>query len=538
MFHQNPSYERKMNQPIKYIIPIALLCPGWSMAVSSSQALPMHVLTPDNRLDVGNAKILSSKLGLVCAERIKNQRQVFQCKVPCARLGDAVEDLFSVLDRANAPEQALKTSVGTLVRRTMRCSKMWPGGKVPQELSPFVNILKSMHNGKLPLAGKPRVINLDNVDDFGASLLQFSPQTDVFKGICESSLFKDNCIKSCDISLNVETLAKLLQTQTISSMDKMNKADNWVRELRDKSATLNRKSGECAKHFARYPPTTLVSLQGIGKTLLDKSNQVFKRQQEAERLVLLEQNSLKQQQRNAAKQSEQLAYQQDIAQMRSCREDSPFNSMSGCSYLTAVYDGDFEKAISIEYQSTTPYRQGWMGESYKEMSKMFGALYGGENKLNQDLADMWKTHQFISGLLGTYATYFEHYYPQCIDEDAVVVTLTTERQREYRNGFGSLVRTEQLPSKTDIIQIPRRLYAHVSLDKINKDTQASIQLADMIAGTINKFPRVNLYEVTMGLSSSMQRYACNSSQIKKLEQQMLKFQNHRLQYNQQFHQKY
>lgn len=503
--------------------------------VCASQVSAIQILTPDNKLDVGNANLLGKKLEIVCSDRISNQGQAFQCKSICGRLGNAVEDLASLLNRKNVTQQALKSSVGTFVRRTMKCDQIWQGSKIPEEFAPFATLLKSMHNGKLPSAGVPGTINLENVDQFATALLQLAPQTSEFQNICQSSLFKDTCIKSCDLNENAGTLGKLLQIHPVSSMEQLNKADGWVHDLHNKSAILNRKSGECSRHFARNPPAVLVSLHNISKTVLNKSNQVIKRQQEADRIALIEQNRLKQQQKNVFKQAEHLAYEQDLAEIRECREDSPFNSFSGCSYLTALYDGDFVKAIDIEYQSTTPYRKGWMGESYKEMSRMFGVLYGGANKLSQDLENMWKAHQFISGLLGTYATYFEHYYPQCIGNDAVVVTLTTERQREYRNGFNTLVRTEQLPSKVDIIHIPRRLYPYVSLDKVNKDTQASVQVADLLAGTINKFPRISLYEVTTGLSSAMQRYVCHSPQIQKLEQQMLKFQSHREQYNSQFH---
>lgn len=524
-----------MNHSSKTLITIALLCLGSSFMLSASQVSAMQILSPDNKLDVGNAKILAKQLKVVCGERFSNQAQAFQCKSICARLGDAVEDLASILNRQNAPQQALKTSVKTLVRRTMRCNQIWQGRSLPEEFGPFATLFKSMHNGKLPSAGVPSAINLANVDEFGAALLQLAPQAAGFQSICHSSLFKDNCTKSCDLKEHAETLAKLVQVHPLSSLEDLNKAGSWVRKLHATSATLNRKAGECAVHFARNPAAALVSLQKIGKTVLDKTNQVIARQQAVERIALAEKKRLKQQQKQAAKQAERLAYDQELAEMRACRDDSPFNGVSGCSYLTAVYDGDFAQAINVEYQSTAPYRQGWMGESYKEMSKMFGALYGGQGKLDQDLANMWKAHQFISGLLGTYATYYQYYYPQCIGDDAVVVTLTTERQREYRDGFRTLVRTEQLPSKVDIIHIPRRLYPHVSLDKVNKDTMASVQVADMLAGVINKFPRINLYEVTMGLSSAMQRYACNSPQIQKLEQQMLNFQSHREQYNRQFY---
>lgn len=524
-----------MNQFPKAFIAIVLLCFGGSFMSSASQISAMQILSPDNKLDVGNAKILASKLELVCGERLSNQAQAFQCKAICSRLGDAVEGLASLLNRKNATQQGLKTSVKTLVRRTMRCNQIWQGRTIPEEFAPFAILFKSMKNGKLPSAGVPSGISLASVDQFGAALLQLAPRAKGFQSICLSSLFKDNCIKSCDLRKNAEELAKLVQVHPVSSLEQKNKADSWVRGLHDQSATLNRKARECAVHFGRNPAAALVSLQKIGQTVLDKTNQVIKRQQAAERIALAEQKRLRQQQKYADKQAERLAYDQELAEMRACRDDSPFKGVSGCSYLTAVYDGNFPQAINIEYQSTAPYRQGWMGQSYKEMSKMFGSLYGGQGKLNQDLANMWKAHQFISGLLGTYATYYEHYYPQCIGNDAVVVTLTTERQREYRNGFNALVRTEQLPSKVDIIHIPRRLYPHVSLDKVNKDTQASVQIADMLAGAINKFPRINLYEVTMGLSSAMQRYACQSPKMQKLEQQMLKFQSHREQYNRQFY---
>lgn len=522
-----------MNQSPKVLILLFCLC--GSLVVSASQVSSLQILSSDNKLDVGNAKILAKKLELECGERFSNQAQAFQCKSVCARLGDAVEDFASLLNRPNATQRGLKTRVKTLVRRTMRCNQIWQGRTIPEEFGPFAAILKSMHNGKLPSAGVPSSISLANVDQFGPALLQLAPQAAGFRNICLSSLFKDNCIKSCELRGNAEELAKLMRLHAVSSLDQRNKVDSWVRDLHDQSAILNRKTAECAVHFARNPAAALVSLQKISKTVLDKTNQVIARQQAAERIALAEKKLLKQQQKQANKQAERLAYDQELAEMRACRDDSPFNGVSGCSYLTAVYDGDFAQAINIEYQSTAPYRQGWMGESYKEMSRMFGSLYGGQGKLNQDLAKMWKAHQFISGLLGTYATYYEHYYPQCIDNDAVVVTLTTERQREYRDRYRHLVRTEQLPSKVDIIHIPRRLYPHVNLDKVNKDTQASVQAADMLAGAINKFPRINLYEVTMGLSSAMQRYACHSPQIQKLEQQMLKFQSHREQYNRQFY---
>jgi hypothetical protein len=495
----------------------------------------MQILSPDNKLDVGNAKILAKKFELECGKQFGNQAQAFQCKSVCARLGDAVENFASLLNRPNAPQRGLKTSVKTLVRRTMRCKQIWQGRTTPEELGPFAVLLKSMHNGKLPSAGVPSSIDLANVDQFGSALLQLASQTAGFQNICLSSLFKDNCIKSCDLMKNTEELAKLVQINPVSSLEQLNKADSWVRGLHDQSAILNRKTAECSVHFARNPAAALVSLQKISKTVLDKTNQVIRRQQEAERIALAEQNRLKQQQKQADKEAERLAYDQELTEMRACRNDSPFYGVSGCSYLTAVYDDNFAQAINIEYQSTAPYRNGWMGESYKEMSKMFGALYGGRGKLSQDLANMWKAHQFISGLLGTYATYYQHYYPQCIGNDAVVVTLTTERQRQYRDGFRTLVRTEQLPSKVDTIHIPRRLYPHVSLDKLNKDTMASVQVADMLAGAINKFPRINLYEVNIGLSRAMQRYACDSPKIQKLEQQMLKFQSHREQYNRQFY---
>lgn len=524
-----------MNQYPKALITIVLLCLGGTFMSSASQVSPMQILSPDNKLDVGNAKILATKLELVCGERFSNQAQAFQCKSICGRLGEAVEDFASTLNRQNAPQQALKTSLQTLARRTMRCDQGWQGRTIPEEFGPFATLFKSMHNGKLPLAGVPSGISLADVDDIGPALLQLAPEAAGFQNICLSSLFKDNCIKSCDLKEQTETLAKLVQLHSVSRLDQTNKVDSWVRGLHEQSAILNRKAGECAVHFARNPATALVSLQKISMTVLDKTNQVIKRQQEAQRIAQAEQRHLKQQQKQADQEADRLAYDQELAAMRACRDDSPFNGVSGCSYLTALYDGDFAQAINIEYQSTAPYRQGWMGESYNEMSRLFGSLYGGQGKMDQDLANMWKSHQFISGLLGTYATYYEHYYPQCIDNDAVVVTLTTERQRVYRDVLGSLVRTEQLPSKIDIIHIPVRLYPHVSLDKVNKETQASVQAADMLAGVINKFPRINLYEVTMGLSSAMQSYGCQSLQIQKLEQQMLNFQRHREQYNRQFY---
>lgn len=74
-----------MNQFPKAFIAIVLLCFGGSFMSSASQISAIQILSPDNKLDVGNAKILASK-----------------CKVICSRLGDAVEGLASLLNRKNA----------------------------------------------------------------------------------------------------------------------------------------------------------------------------------------------------------------------------------------------------------------------------------------------------------------------------------------------------------------------------------------------------------------------------------------------------
>ena len=98
-----------------------------------------------------------------------------------------------------------------------------------------------------------------------------------------------------------------------------------------------------------------------------------------------------------------------------------------------------------------------------------------------------------------------------------------------------MVRTEDLPDKIDHVRVPKRLYSYVNMADSNKDMLAKLQLADLAAGAMNKYPRINLYDVTMGLGSGMNRFECNSSIMQHLEKQLIEFYHHRKQYNRQFH---
>lgn len=515
-----------------YHIIQALVIVNILLFVNTTSADELPVLTASNQLDVGNAQILAGKLEQICASRFKNPAQAFQCKSTCGGLYRRVQTLSAQINRqANKP--SIKNSVKQLARDTVSCNQKWRNN-FPAEFKPFALLLKSLHEGKLPAPGKPTVNKVSAPSQYAQVLDSLVPSLSALGNVCHNSLFKDSCLKSCALNNDTKQFSQLLAKGSITAIKNAEKMTPWITSLKKQSTALLRKSKSCATHYSRNPASAIVSLQHITKSVNDLTNAVYQKQIIADKRAREEakrQQQIAQAKANAEKQKH---FEQEVAKLRKCRSSSPFNGYSGCSYLTAVYDGDFKLAMDIEYQSSTPYRLGWMGEANAEMARMFGDLYGSEEKMKRDLANSWKAYHFVGRLLGTYATYYQHYYPSCLDENPAVVTLTTERQKEYRNGFGTLVRTERLPSKTDTIYIPRRLYPHVNFADINKDTQARVQIADMLSGAINKYPRINLFDVTMGLSEAMKQHRCDSDVMQKLEQQMLAYQQHRKSYNLQF----
>ncbi|MDO6428438.1 hypothetical protein Q4489_15585 [Thalassotalea sp. 1_MG-2023] len=500
--------------------------------IPANNADEFPVLTASNQIDVGNAQILAGKLEQICASRFTNPAQAFHCKSACGGLYKRVHTLSAQINRqANKP--SIKNSVKQLARDTISCNQQWRNN-FPAEFKPFALLLKSLHEGKLPAPGKPKVNTVSAPSQYAQVLNSLVPSLSALGNVCHNSLFKDSCLKSCALSNDTQQFSQSLSQGSFASIKNAEKMTPWITSLKEQSTKLLQKSKSCAKHYSRNPASSIVSLQKITQSVNEQVNAVYQKQLVAEKRAREEakrQQQIAQANANAEKQK---LFEQEVEKLRKCRTDSPFSGYKGCSYLTALYDNDFNLVMDIEYQSSAPYRLGWMGEANAEMAKMFGDLYGSEKQLNQDIANSWKAYHFVGRLLGTYATYYQHYFPSCLGENPAVVTLTTERQKEYRNGFGTLVRTERLPSKTDTIYIPRRLYPHVNFADINKDTQARVQIADMLSGAINKYPRINLFDVTMGLSEAMKQHRCDSDVIQKLEQQMLAYQQHRNSYNLQF----
>ncbi|OKY28009.1 hypothetical protein [Thalassotalea sp. PP2-459] len=515
-----------------YKIIQGLLVANILLFVNTTSADQFPVLTASNQLDVGNAQILAGKLEQICTSRFKNPAQAFQCKSTCGGLYRRVQTLSAQINRqANKP--SIKNSVKQLARDTISCNQQWRNN-FPAEFKPFALLLKSLHEGKLPAPGKPKVNTVSAPSQYAQVLNSLVPSLSALGNVCHNSLFKDSCLKSCALGNDTQQFSQLIAKGSLASLKGADKMTPWVSALKDQSTKLLQKSKSCAKHYSRNPASSIVSLQKITQSVNEQVNIVYQKQLVAEKRAREEAKRQQQIALTAAKAEKQKRFEQAVEKLRKCRSDSPFSGYSGCSYLTAVYDNDFTLAMDIEYQSSAPYRLGWMGEANAEMARMFGDLYGSEEQLNQDLTNSWKAYHFVGRLLGTYATYYQHYYPTCLGKNPAVITLTTERQKEYRNGFGTLIRTERLPSKSDTIYIPRRLYPHVNFADINKDTQAQVQIADMLSGAINKYPRINLFEVTMGLSEAMEKHRCDSGVIEKLEKQMLAYQQHRHNYNRQF----
>ncbi|GGD63000.1 hypothetical protein [Lacimicrobium alkaliphilum] len=499
----------------------------------ASSASELQVLTADNRLDVGNAKILAGKLEQICTSRFHNQAQAFQCKSACGGLDEAVSGVSTHINRQANPT-IIKNSLKTLVQRTLQCNQRWQRD-FPQEFKPFALLLKSLHEGRMPQPGKPAPQLQNNPAHYAENLKQLAPQLSSLGNVCHESLFRDSCLKSCDISTDSVNLAETLQQGTWQSLSSMNEETPWVKALRTTSTALHQKTRQCAKHYGRTPAGVLSSVQLISKTVQDKANEVYSRHLETEKLrreELARQRDAELQQRNAERQQrkteEQHRYQQEVARLHQCRNDSPFDGYSGCSYLTAIYDGNFQQAISLELQTSNQFKDGWLSKTNRELAK------GTPLEFLTALQDTgYRAFTFIDKLITVYSAYYSAAYPGCLGDNPIEITLTTEVSTEYKNGFGSVVHfTKHL--ETDYLLIPRRLYDKFGLAGIGTRGLGISTIAEQALKAGSEQQGLSTLDVTMGLSSAMDNYGCDSATMRKLEQQMLSYQAHRQQYNRQF----
>lgn len=479
----------------------------------TSGAAYASVLTAEEQLDVAQAKLAANELHKACTA-IADQRQAFQCKSTCGTLGDKVQGMFITLNRHNAPKQALISHVKQYMSATQACAQLWRN-KAPSSFAGFAELFNFIKAGKLPQSGAPLEYQLDNPAKFSDMLGRLQPELATLPAICENSLFIDTCKLDCQLADLAEQLASQLIQMPVAGLQRLNEVTADVVVLDKQAAALRLKSSRCKQHFGRDPARALLATENIANQVWQASRAVHLREAAEKRRQYQIALAKQQAEAAAARQARQQAYLDEIKAIQQCSASSPFAGMQACSYLQALYDGDIETMRNIEKQFSLPYRAGWMADLMNEagLDQLFGPLY----------EQAFKSASFVTPLAEVYNSYYSAFYPNCLGPDPVKVEMTTERELVYKNGFGYKVSSAPYAPKIDKLLVPRRLYEQFGTLGMDKDLQATEMLADMIMGAVNQFPRISVFDVTMGLTQAMEKYQCDSPVMKKFEQQLITF---------------
>ena len=494
----------------------------------SALALPTNIMANDGKIDVGAALILDAHHTKVCESEFANPQQAYQCKSYCGLLGDKLSNIVAQTMRGMALQQ-LRPAYKQFAQFTMACQQIWQGRQAPTSFGPFVHVFKQIQKNVLPAPGTLNFSAPMSSAQIIAELRTTASQLRGWDALCSKTVV-GGCDQSCAIFTDIDVITDVAGRIELSELNGLNAMNTDLQRLAGAAHNISQKGSRCAQHTGRNWPWAFLMTKAIADALTEQTSLIASREQEAKRAAKQQELARRQAEKDAQQLAQQKVLEAENARLNLCRGDSPFIGMPGCSYLTALYDNDFEKASQIDYQWTLPFREGWMGKSQASMWKMFSPLMGEQGQAVKDeLSQIWQHFSFINKLLGTYATYYEAHYPHCVGSDAAVITLTSQLQKEYRDGFGYLVRTENFATNIDTVRIPPRLIAFLDLKQLHKEVQKSEQLLDMFMGSVNRFPRIDLVEVTKGLSTSMQRYACDSNEIRTLESQMIKYKLHRIQ---------
>jgi hypothetical protein len=142
----------------------------------------------------------------------------------------------------------------------------------------------------------------------------------------------------------------------------------------------------------------------------------------------------------------------------------------------------------------------------------------GSHQIGQKLQAAAANLIMVTSVAGFYIIYYEHAYPNCMDANPLVYQRTRKYEWVTKNSMGMELSRSPGWTETDTFIINRRFkYVWDDMGDIEKSNAV---LVDMSLG---KPGAIRLADAMSGMSRSMQRFACNSEEMQRLESNRLAY---------------
>ncbi len=208
-----------------------------------------------------------------------------------------------------------------------------------------------------------------------------------------------------------------------------------------------------------------------------------------------------------------------IALVNKHAASGPFRG-TGASYLNALYLDDRETLTEYDRMFSAAFTEAigmYEGSAMDALGRVFFGS-AGSNRLGQNMQAMAANLSMVTSVVGVYVLYYEHVYPDCMDDQPLVYKHTREYEWVTTNSMGTVLSRSPGWSETDTFNINRRFkYAWEHMDDIEKSNAV---LSDLFFG---KRGAIRLSDAMTGMSRSMRQFSCDSKEMQQLESNMLSY---------------
>jgi hypothetical protein len=143
-----------------------------------------------------------------------------------------------------------------------------------------------------------------------------------------------------------------------------------------------------------------------------------------------------------------------IALVNKHAASDPFRG-TGASYLNALYLDDRETLTEYDRMFSAAFAEAirmYEGSAMDALGRVFSSS-AGSNRLGQNMRAVATNLSMVTSVVDVYVLYYEHVYPDCMDDQPLVYKRTREYEWVTTNSVGTVLSRSPGWSETDTFNI-------------------------------------------------------------------------------------
>ncbi|MEQ8690895.1 MAG: hypothetical protein RIC89_08675, partial [Pseudomonadales bacterium] len=228
---------------------------------------------------MATAKIAANKISNLCSSNQPDKNSVFQCQTACGMLGNKVGALHIHVNRSNPPQRVIHNAAREFMQHAYSCLQIWRN-QPPEDFDTFATLIASLNQGKLPVAGNPDAVNVEDHTRYASILKQFPDRIRDFPFICAKSVSQQGCEVMCDLSEVTEEFAEQAADLPLEMLSEIRTGEErtLLSNVNGTARTIASNAGGCARYFSRNVPPELTALVSIANRYARETGAVIERE--------------------------------------------------------------------------------------------------------------------------------------------------------------------------------------------------------------------------------------------------------------------